>query len=382
MVFLALMACILVGVAAYNLTCAFVDVPTSKTSKMMMFAKKQQGIRSEKLHEVYITKIATKLAPFIHLDKLKRDKLQSVLSIAGIPLSPEVYTLRAYVTASLIVLAALLMAVVMPLSVPILIGLAVAMWFSTYYSAFDFVKKRKKVIEAEIPRFALTIAQNLENDRDVLKILAAYRRVAGKEFGMELDQTVADMKTGNYENALIRFESRIGSTMLSDVVRGLIGTLRGDDQRMYFRMITFDMRQIEQANLKKEAAKRPKKIQRYSMMMLFCIVIIYLVVLSTEVLGLSGGLLRVRKPHFKEVMENCILVGSPLTGRAAICCTPVFLYPQKEESMKKKKSRRSRNRRFFQRRKPWLAAVYRRQPVPSSTAHPWRNPFLKSIRRT
>lgn len=61
MVFLALMACILVGVAAYNLTCAFVDVPTSKTSKMMMFAKKQQGIRSEKLHEVYITKIATKL---------------------------------------------------------------------------------------------------------------------------------------------------------------------------------------------------------------------------------------------------------------------------------------------------------------------------------
>ena len=30
MVFLALMACILVGVAAYNLTCAFVDVPTSK----------------------------------------------------------------------------------------------------------------------------------------------------------------------------------------------------------------------------------------------------------------------------------------------------------------------------------------------------------------
>ena len=81
----------------------------------------------------------------------------------------------------------------------------------------------------------------------------------------------------------------LGSTMLSDVVRGLIGTLRGDDQRMYFRMITFDMRQIEQANLKKEAAKRPKKIQRYSMMMLFCIVIIYLVVLSTEVLGSLGA---------------------------------------------------------------------------------------------
>ena len=30
------------------------------------------------------------------------------------------------------------------------------------------------------------------------------------------------MKTGNYENALIRFETRSGSPMLSDVIRGLI----------------------------------------------------------------------------------------------------------------------------------------------------------------
>ena len=135
----------------------------------------------------------------------------------------------------------------------------------------------------------VTIGQNLENDRDVLKILTSYRRVAGKDFGAELDQTIADMKTGNYENALIHFETRIGSPMLSDVIRGLIGVLRGDDQRMYFKMICFDMRQIEQNNLKKEAAKRPKKIQRYSMMMLICIMIIYLVVLCTEVMGSLGA---------------------------------------------------------------------------------------------
>ena len=49
------------------------------------------------------------------------------------------------------------------------------------------------------------------------------------------------------------------------------------------------MRQIEQNNLKKEAAKRPKKIQRYSMMMLICIMIIYLVVLCTEVMSSLGA---------------------------------------------------------------------------------------------
>lgn len=289
MTLLAFLAIVLFGFATYHLTCAFVDVPTSKTSRMMMLAKKQQGTKSEKLIDVYITRIARLLAPCIRLDRLKRNKLKSVLQIAGLELTPEVYTARAWVTAGAVGLCSLPMLFVMPLMVPILIGLAVALWFSTYYAAFDFVRKRRKLIETEIPRFALTIGQNLENDRDVLKILTSYRRVAGREFGAELDQTIADMKTGNYENALIHFETRIGSPMLSDVIRGLVGVLRGDDQRMYFKMICFDMRQIEQNELKKEAAKRPKKIQRYSMMMLICIMIIYLVVLCTEVLSSLGA---------------------------------------------------------------------------------------------
>jgi hypothetical protein len=289
MTLLALIAIILFGFAVYKLSTAFADIPTSKTSKMMMLARKQQGTKKEQLLDVYITKIAGLFAPYLRLDKLKRNKLQAALNIAGLELTPEVYTARAWVTAGAVGLSAIPLAFLIPLFVPVLIGTAVALWFSTYYAAFDFVKKRRRLIEAEIPRFALTIGQNLENDRDVLKILTSYRRVAGRDFGAELDQTIADMKTGNYENALIRFETRIGSPMLSDVVRGLVGVLRGDDQRMYFKMICFDMRQIEQNNLKKEAAKRPKKIQRYSMMMLICIMIIYLVVLCTEVLSSLGA---------------------------------------------------------------------------------------------
>lgn len=288
MILLALASIIFLGIAAYNLSCAFVDIPTGRTSKMMMLARKQQNAKKEKLLDVYITKIATLLAPFLRLDRLKRNRLQAALAIAGLELTPEVYTARAWVTAGTVGLCAIPIAFLMPLLSPVLVGLAVALWFSAYYAAFDFVRKRRKLIEAEVPRFALSIGQNLENDRDVLKILTSYRRVAGSDFAAELDQTIADMKTGNYENALLRFETRIGSPMLSDVVRGLIGVLRGDDQRMYFKMICFDMRQIEQNSLKKEAAKRPRKIQRYSMMMLVCIMIIYLVVLCTEVINSLG----------------------------------------------------------------------------------------------
>ena len=287
MTLMALLAVCLFGTALYYLTCTFADVPTRKTSRMMLMAQRQ-GKRRENIFDVYAAKVSSKIAPYVRLDKMKRASLERTLKIAGNSLTPECYVAKAWVIAGTVALCAVPMAFLIPLMVPVLIGLAVALWFSTYYTAFDYVKKRRKRMEKEIPRFALSIGQSLENDRDVLKILTSYRRIAGKEFGAELDQTIADMKTGNYEQALLHFEARVDSPLLSDVTRGLIGVLRGDDQRMYFQMITFDMRQIEQNELKKEAAKRPRLIQRYSMMMLLCIIMIYMVVLCVEVFDSLG----------------------------------------------------------------------------------------------
>ena len=82
MTLLALVAIIFFGFATYNLTCAFVDIPTKKTSRMMMLARKQQGVKAEKLLDVYITKIAGLIAPYLKLDKLKPNKLQRALDIA------------------------------------------------------------------------------------------------------------------------------------------------------------------------------------------------------------------------------------------------------------------------------------------------------------
>ena len=131
MTFLALIAIIFFGFAVYNLTCAFVDIPTKKTSQMMMLSRKQQGTKNEKLLDVYVTKIAGWIAPYLRLDRLKRNKVQRALDIAGLQLTPEVYTARAWVTAGAVGLCAIPIAFLIPLLVPILIGLAVALWFST-----------------------------------------------------------------------------------------------------------------------------------------------------------------------------------------------------------------------------------------------------------
>ena len=88
----------------------------------------------------------------------------------------------------------------------------------------------------------------------------------------------------------MRFEGRLASPMLSDIVRGLIGVLRGDDGRIYFQMLSHDMKQLELQRLKAQAAKIPPKIRVYSFVMLVCFMLIYIVVILMQILTSMGGL--------------------------------------------------------------------------------------------
>ena len=78
--------------------------------------------------------------------------------------------------------------------------------------------------------------------------------------------------------------------MLSDIVRGLIGVLRGDDGHVYFQMLSHDMKQLELQRLKAQAAKIPPKIRVYSFVMLVCFMLIYIVVILMQILTSMGGL--------------------------------------------------------------------------------------------
>ena len=92
------------------------------------------------------------------------------------------------------------------------------------------------------------------------------------------------MRSSSYEAALVRFEGRIASPMLSDITRGLIGVLRGDDGRLYFQMLSHDLNQQELQRLKAKAAKIPPKIRVFSFIMLACFMLTYVVVLAMVIL--------------------------------------------------------------------------------------------------
>ena len=158
---LILLAAIFTGCSCYYLSCAFADIPTVRTSKAMMTTRKQTGSGSEKLFDVYLTRIARLLAPVIRLDPVKRGKLQTTLEIAELSLTPEAYTAKAFLSALAVAFLSLPLFLIMPLLGFLVLGLSILMWFSTYYGAFDYVKKRKVLIEQELPRLAVSIQQSL-----------------------------------------------------------------------------------------------------------------------------------------------------------------------------------------------------------------------------
>ena len=172
----------------------------------------------------------------------------------------------------------------------VVVVLAILTYFKESRKAEEKVSERRDKIESELPRFVATIEQELASSRDVLTILENYKRHAGAEFAAELDILAADMRSSSYEAALVRFEGRIASPMLSDIVRGLIGVLRGDDGRMYFQMLSHDLKQLELQRLKAKAAKIPPKIRVFSFVMLACFMLTYIVVIVYEIIRSLGGL--------------------------------------------------------------------------------------------
>ena len=197
---------------------------------------------------------------------------------------------QAYVIskAGLVLLGIIPCLLVFPLLAVIVVVLAVMVYFKEQERADELLAKKRGELEGELPRFVSTIEQELKNRRDVLSIVENYKKNAGEEFANELEILAADMRSSSYEAALTRFEARINSPMLSDVVRGLIGVLRGDDGAMYFQMLSHDFKQMELQRLKKEAQKIPPKIRVFSFLMLVCFIVTYLAIIVFEILFITS----------------------------------------------------------------------------------------------
>jgi hypothetical protein len=168
---------------------------------------------------------------------------------------------------------------------------AIILYVNNSKKVANRIRDKRKKIEYELPRLVATIEKTLTHNRDVLGILDAYKDGAGPELKRELEITVADMRSGNYEVALTRLESRVGSAMISDVTRGLISVMRGDETAVYWGSLVLKFSDYQRQNLKAEAEKAPKRVRKLSMVLLICFMLIYVAVIGEVLISSLGGLM-------------------------------------------------------------------------------------------
>lgn len=290
MEFLIILFGIFFGLGLFFILADVLKLPSLATGKAMLTATKRSGEKAKSL-ESLLNGWAVKLAKYLPMDEYKKIRMQHTLSAAGMAETPQEFTAYALLKSALIAALILPCLLIFPLIAPIVLFLSVIVYFKEIRKADEKLSAKREKIEIELPRFVATITQELKASRDVLSMLEHYKKNAGEDFAKELDIVTADMRSSSYEAALTRFESRLNSPMLSDITRGLIGVLRGDDGGMYFQMLSHDMKQLELQRLKAQAMKIPPKIRVFSFLMLMCFLMMYMVVIVFEIIRSLGGML-------------------------------------------------------------------------------------------
>ena len=280
---------ILFGTGLFFILADAFSIPYYKTSKAVASISKLQKEKTSAL-ELWFKDIATWLAKVLPMNPFKKSQLESDLRTAQMDISPEMFRANAIVKAMLVGVMVIPTAFIFPLLCPIVLFLAVFLYMLEIKSVSKRIQGKRTKIEYELPRLVFNIEKTLKHSRDVLYMLESYAKTAGPELKHELGITAADMRSGNYEAAITRMESRVGSSMMSDVCRGLIGILRGDDTQMYWASLAIKFSDAQRQQLRLQAQKVPRKVKRLSMCLLVCFMMIYVVVILSQIVNSLGVL--------------------------------------------------------------------------------------------
>ena len=279
----------LFGVGLFFILADVYAIPSYKTSKAVESLSTLQKEKTSGL-DLWLGGIAGWLAVRLPMDPFKKSQLEADLRTAQMDVTPEMFRANAIVKALLVGIMAIPMAFIFPLLCPVVLFLAVFLYNMEIKSVSKRIQGKRAKIEYELPRLVFNIEKTLKHNRDVLYMLESYSKTAGPEMKHELDITAADMRSGNYEAAITRLEARVGSSMMSDVCRGLIGVLRGDDTEMYWASLAIKFSDAQRQQLRIQAQQVPRKVKRLSMCLLVCFMLIYVVVILAQIVNSLGVL--------------------------------------------------------------------------------------------
>ena len=187
-------------------------LPPGSTSRGVKIATHKDHSPMEFVNEYFILPFVKVLSPLIRMAEFKEKRMGIQLARAGISLTPKEYVARSFLMAgSALILSGLLLSITMSNMLPVSAILAVLVYFHFNSEIKDRLKAKDRLIEAELPKFVRAIVQGLKTEKDVIKLLETYQTIAGDGLRYDIEVLIMDLKSGNFEDAMIAFDKRVGN---------------------------------------------------------------------------------------------------------------------------------------------------------------------------
>jgi tight adherence protein C len=203
-------------------------------------------------------------AQLIPMSMMKESSLQKKLTSANMPDTPKQYVSVVYAYTAFFLLLTIITFFINPLFAVIPFGITGLVYYLKINEVDRRSSARKKEIEHNLPQFTSYVANSLSSNRNILEIINIYNQNYDSELTKELLIVVADMRTGNYQTALQRFNARINSPLISELVRGLIASINGDDMTIYFESLSMKMDKLWEQRIREIALKKEPKLSMLS----------------------------------------------------------------------------------------------------------------------
>lgn len=260
--YMAIFFCLFVGLLYPCLAIFGHDIYSKKNrtlSTIIRWRKREHDI----WQTTFFYNLLQMVAPLVPLSEHTEKKMNDDLARADIPYNAKEYYAKAILSA-LGGVAIAVLAVSMDSTLLVIGGLLLALWlfFKNYDQLSDTLGNKMKLLEGEIPTFIRSIVSGLQTDRDIIRVIERYYKIASPAMKSELDVLLTDMQSSSVPQALLRFDNRMNSPDISRLVAALIEVERGIDSTLTLEYLANDMQTMHRQLIQRELDKRPGQMKR------------------------------------------------------------------------------------------------------------------------
>ena len=290
MMVLMILPAALLAIGMYQVFHTLLGLPSQKAVEAIRNIHGKQTL-TQRLQDGLLPP-ARLLAKLFPMSEYRLRRMEADFSRLRITQTPQEFVSTLLARSLLLTIIGLLF---IPFGIPWLSLLTAVTALLSYFQSMQAIRKKveaqNREIEAELPRLVETLTYSLQENRDLVAFFDKYRRVSGKALGMELDQLIVELKTGNQEAALRRMDARLVLPSFSALCAVLCGVYQGIDQQTSLLVLEQDMRTRERETLRRTMEKRPGRVKAASflltalMILLFMVPLMLLIIHNLQTVG-------------------------------------------------------------------------------------------------